>query len=219
MLSSICHKSCYRVTKGKGKLYTWRQPRPSRWHLVLLKHQTARARPGTAAAGSQRAQLPACWLSAPHTAAQLSTVKEQITRDLARNPITRAQSHCYEIPLPSRWEVISVQMANIPQVEQGKRKNKKKKKTRTKRSKRQAHSKLHTQKRSHGSLSCVSHSLSRLPFHLRQEPQLLVTNLLLHQQHQVTVQLSVQRRSIIFFISICHKNDTRWKQSLPATLV
>lgn len=187
---------------------------------MLLKHQTARARPGTTAAGSQRAQLPACWLAAPHTAAQLSAVKAQITQDLARNPITRAQSHCYEIPLPSRWEAISPQMANIPQVEQGEKK--KKKKTGTKRNKKQAHSKLHTQKHSHSSLSCVSHSLSRLPFHLRQEPQLLVTNLLLHQQHQVTVQLPVQRLPIIFFISICPKkknNNVCQKQSLPATLV
>lgn len=80
-----------------------------------------------------------------------------------------------------------------------------KKKTGTKKNKRQAHSKLHTQKHSHSSLSCVSHSLPRLPFHLRQQPQLLVTNLLLHQQHQVTVQLPVQRLPIIFFISICQK--------------
>lgn len=91
---------------------------------MLLKHQTARARPGTTAAGSQRAQLPACWLAAPHTAAQLSAVKAQITQDLARNPITRAQSHCYEVSLPSRWEAISPQMANIPQVEQGGEKKK-----------------------------------------------------------------------------------------------
>lgn len=164
MLSPICHRSCYRMTKGKGKLHTWSKLRPSRGHLVLLKHQTARARPGTTAAGSQRAQLPDCWLAAPHTAAQLSAVKAQITQDLARNPITRAQSHCYEISLPSRWEAISPQMANIPQVEHGR---KKKKKTGTKRNKKQAHSNLHTQKHSHSSLSCVSHSLSRLPFHLR----------------------------------------------------
>lgn len=102
------------------------------------------------------------------------------------------------------------QMANIPQI------GHRKKTTRTNRREGQAHSKLHTQKRSHSSLSCASQCLSRLPFHLRQEPQLLVTEFLFHQKHQVTVQLPVQRRSIVVFISICQKpthvgNKVSWQ--------
>lgn len=67
----------------------------------------------------------------------------------------------------------------------------------------QARGKLLTQNRSHGSLGRASQRLSRLPLRLRQEPQLLVTNFLFHQKHQVAVQLPVQRHPIVVLISIC----------------
>ena len=58
--SPICHKSCYRATRRKEKLYTWSKPTQFRGHLVMLQHQTVRARPGTTDAGSQRSQFTVC---------------------------------------------------------------------------------------------------------------------------------------------------------------
>lgn len=51
-----------------------------------------------------------------------SAAEHKITA-LARNPITPGISLCHEIPLPSRWKAILLQMVNIPQVGQGKRTN------------------------------------------------------------------------------------------------
>lgn len=49
-----------------------------------------------------------------------SAAEHKITA-LARNPITPGISLCHEIPLPSRWKAILLQMVNIPQVGQGKK--------------------------------------------------------------------------------------------------
>lgn len=101
------------------------------------------------------------------------------------------------MPFCSRQEATPLQqMAHPPQM------GHRKKNTATMRRESQARGKLHTQNRSHGSLSRASQRLSRLPLRLRQEPQILVTDFLFHQKHQVTVQLPVQRRPIVVLISI-----------------
>lgn len=170
----------------------------------MLQHQTTRARPALQllAARDPNSQ-PASPVRPPNTAVTLQysySADYPGSRLLPESPPHRAPSLCHGMPFPSRWEAISLQqMANIPQIGHGK------KITGTKRREGQAHGKLHTQKRSHGSLCRASQRLSRLPFHLRQEPQLLVTDLLFHQKQQVTVQLPVQRCSIVIFISICQK--------------
>lgn len=173
---------------------------------MMFQHQTPRARPGTTAAGSQRPQLTPCQPSWPPTCCSCSVkvhshrANYPVSSLLTESPPCSAPFLFHEMPFPSRWEVIlPQQMANISQVGHVK------KTTGTKRREAQANSKLHTQKRSHGSLSCASQCLSRLPFCLRQKPQVLITNFLFDQEHQVTVQPSVQRCSIVVFISICQK--------------